>query len=93
MEPHGIGVVLPAAGQASGSFQGNGRRAQAGCAYGAFYQTALRDFLRYIDRKLERWAQRKYRKSLRHTRRNGGWLNKMRNVHPRLFEHWRVVEM
>jgi group II intron reverse transcriptase/maturase len=60
--------------------------------YGAFYQSALRDFFRYIDRKLERWAQRKYKSLRRHKRRSGEWLSKMRNVYPRLFEHWRVVE-
>lgn len=59
--------------------------------YGAFYPTALREFLRFLDRKLERWAQRKYKSLRRHKRRSGEWLSKMKNAYPRMFEHWRVV--
>jgi RNA-directed DNA polymerase len=59
--------------------------------YGAFYPTGLREFLRFLDRKLERWAQRKYKSLRRHKRRSGEWLSKMKNAYPRMFEHWRVV--
>jgi RNA-directed DNA polymerase len=59
--------------------------------YGAFYQTAMHDLLRYIDQKLERWARRKYKTLQRHKRRSAAWLRKMRNVHPQLFVHWSVV--
>jgi RNA-directed DNA polymerase len=59
--------------------------------YGAFYQTAMHELFRYIDRKLERWARRKYKTLLRHQRRSAEWLSKMKEVSPQLFTHWRVV--
>jgi group II intron reverse transcriptase/maturase len=59
--------------------------------YGAFYPTVMRDLFRYIDRKLERWAGRKYKALQRHKRRSVEWLRKMRNVYPKLFVHWSVV--
>jgi group II intron reverse transcriptase/maturase len=58
--------------------------------YGAFYPTALRDISRYLDRKLERWAQRKHKTLQRHKRRSGEWLAKMKNAYPEMFEHWRA---
>ena len=59
--------------------------------YGAFYQTAMHELFRYIDRKLERWARRKYKTLLRRRRRSAEWLGKMKEVSPQLFLHWRVV--
>ncbi|WP_246530483.1 MULTISPECIES: hypothetical protein [Paraburkholderia] len=43
---------------------------------------------RYLDRKLVRWAQRKYRTLRRHTRRSEEWLHKMKKAYPRQFVHW-----
>jgi Group II intron, maturase-specific domain len=43
--------------------------------YGAFYQIAMRKFFRYVDRKLEQWARRKY-KTLSSSARN--WSRKVR---------------
>lgn len=59
--------------------------------YGAFYQTAMHELFRYIDRKLERWAGRKYKTLSRHQRRSAEWLSKMKQVFPQLFVHWSVV--
>jgi hypothetical protein len=42
---------------------------------------------RYLDRKLVRWAQRKY-KTLRRHKRRWGWLHKMKKAYPRQFAHW-----
>lgn len=59
--------------------------------YGAFYQTALHVLHRYIDRKLERWARRKYKTLSRHKRRSVEWLGKMKQLFPQLFIHWRAA--
>jgi group II intron reverse transcriptase/maturase len=59
--------------------------------YGAFYQTAMHPLFRYIDRKLERWAGRKYKPLSRHQRRSAEWLSKMKGVFPQLFFHWSIV--
>jgi len=59
--------------------------------YGEFYQTAMHELLRYIDRKLEQWARRKYKTLSRHKRRSVEWLGRMKKDSPRLFFHWSVI--
>ena len=59
--------------------------------YGAFYQTAMYEISRHIDRTLERWARRKYKALAGRKRRSVQWLCKMKNVDPQLFLHWRVI--
>jgi len=56
--------------------------------YGHFYQSAMRRVYDHFDRRLLRWARRKYRKLARHPRRSQRWLKKMVNRQPRLFIHW-----
>jgi group II intron reverse transcriptase/maturase len=58
--------------------------------YGAFYQTAMRELARHVDRKLEQWARRKYKRLSRHKRRSVEWLNRMKEGNPELFAHWSV---
>jgi RNA-directed DNA polymerase len=58
--------------------------------YGAFYQTAMRELARHVDRKLEQWARRKYKTLSRHQRRSVEWLNRMKEGYPELFAHWSV---
>ena len=60
--------------------------------YGAFYQTAMRGLARYIDRKLEHWARRKYKTLSRHKRRSAEWLARLKEGFSGLFLHWRVFE-
>jgi group II intron reverse transcriptase/maturase len=60
--------------------------------YGSFYQTAMRELFRYIDRKLEQWARRKYKTLSRHKRRSVEWLARMKEDYPRMFPHWSVFE-
>src|ERR1019366_2476329 len=55
---------------------------------GAFYRSAMHGLCRYLDRKLVRWARRKYKTLRRHKRRGEEWLQKMKEAQPRLFEHW-----
>lgn len=59
--------------------------------YGAFYQQAMHEMFRHIDRTLERWARRKFKALSGRRRRSVEWLRKMRGVNPRLFHHWRVI--
>jgi RNA-directed DNA polymerase len=59
--------------------------------YGAFYRTAMFDLARYIDRTLERWAGRKFKRLLRRQRRSQQWLRRMKEAAPDLFYHWRMV--
>src|ERR1022692_4475969 len=42
--------------------------------YGAFYRSAMHGLCRYLDRKLVRWARRKYKPLRRHRRRGEEWL-------------------
>ena len=58
--------------------------------YGAFYQTAMHELFRYVDRKLEQWARRKYTRLSRHKRRSVEWLARMKEDCPGIFVHWRV---
>ena len=60
--------------------------------YGSFYQTAMREPFRYIDRKLEQWARRKYKMLSRHKRRSLEWLSRVKKDDPGLFVHWRAFE-
>jgi group II intron reverse transcriptase/maturase len=60
--------------------------------YGTFYQTAMREPFRYIDRKLEQWARRKYKTLSRHKRRSLEWLSGVKRDCPGLFAHWRAFE-
>jgi len=57
-----------------------------------FYQTAMREPFRYIDRKLEQWARRKYKTLSRHKRRSLDWLSRVKEDDPGLFAHWRAFE-
>jgi RNA-directed DNA polymerase len=59
--------------------------------YGAFYQTAMHKFFRYVDRTLEQWARRKYKTLSRRKRRSVEWLSKIKGVVPGLFAHWRIA--
>jgi len=52
----------------------------------------MREPFRYIDRKLEQWARRKYKMLSRHQRRSLEWLSRVKKDDPGLFVHWRVFE-
>ena len=59
--------------------------------YGAFYKSALYPALRHIDRKLARWATRKFKRLRRHRRRAEQWLRRVASRQPGLFAHWRLL--
>ncbi|MCY1225037.1 Group II intron, maturase-specific domain [compost metagenome] len=56
--------------------------------YGAFYRRAMRGLFRYIDRRLQRWARRKYKTLVRRKQRSVQWLRTMKEVEPWRFIHW-----
>jgi RNA-directed DNA polymerase len=56
--------------------------------YGHFYKSALYRLYDHIDRKLVRWAQRKYRNLAGAPIRAQAWLQNVASRQPRLFVHW-----
>jgi hypothetical protein len=56
--------------------------------YGHFYKSALHELYHHLDRKLVRWAQRKYRKLAGKPARAWDWLRTVARRQPRLFVHW-----
>jgi group II intron reverse transcriptase/maturase len=56
--------------------------------YSHFYKSALYLLYDHLDRKLVRWAQRKYRKLAGKPTRAWRWLEKVISRQPRLFVHW-----
>ncbi|MGB5830731.1 MAG: group II intron reverse transcriptase/maturase [Thiohalocapsa sp.] len=59
--------------------------------YGAFYKSALYPTLQHLDRKLARWATRKFKRLRRHRRRAEQWLRRIARRQPGLFAHWRLI--
>jgi group II intron reverse transcriptase/maturase len=59
--------------------------------YGAFYKSALYPTLQHLDRKLARWATRKFKRLRRHRRRAEQWLRQIAQRQPGLFPHWRLI--
>ena len=58
--------------------------------YGAYYKSALYPTLRYIDRKLVKWATRKYKRLRGHRRRAEHWLRRIARRDRGLFAHWQL---
>ncbi len=58
--------------------------------YGEYYRSGMYPLFRTLNRRLVRWAQRKY-KRLRHQRRATHWLRRIARREPGLFPHWRMV--
>jgi hypothetical protein len=59
--------------------------------YGRYYRSALYPTLRELDRRLVRWATRKYKRLRGHRRRAEHWLRRIANRQPELFAHWRLL--
>ncbi len=56
--------------------------------YGRYYPSALHRVFDCINRRLVRWAQKKYKRYRGHQRQATQWLRRMARQHPRLFAHW-----
>jgi hypothetical protein len=59
--------------------------------YGRYYKSALYPTLRYLDRRLTRWAMAKYKRLRRHRRRAEHWIRRVAHRDPGLFAHWRLL--
>ena len=59
--------------------------------YSAYYKSALYPTLRHIDRKLVRWATRKFKRLRGHRARAERWLRRIARRDGALFAHWRLL--
>jgi RNA-directed DNA polymerase len=59
--------------------------------YGRYYKSALYPTLKCLDRRLVRWATRKYKRLRHHRRRAAQWLRRIARKQPNLFAHWRLL--
>ena len=59
--------------------------------FGRYYKSAMYPTLRSLDRRLVRWATRKYKRLRGHRRRADQWLQRIARKHPGLFAHWRFL--
>jgi group II intron reverse transcriptase/maturase len=59
--------------------------------YGRYYPSALYPTLRYLDRRLSRWAMAKYKRLRRHRRRSEQRIRAIAHRDPMLFAHWRLL--
>jgi group II intron reverse transcriptase/maturase len=59
--------------------------------FGRYYPSALYPTLRYLDGRLARWAQAKYKRLRRHRRRSEQRIRAIAHRDPRLFAHWRLL--
>jgi len=60
--------------------------------YGRYYKSAMYPTLRSLDRRLVRWATRKYKRLRGHRRRADQWLQRIARKQPGLFAHWRLLQ-
>jgi RNA-directed DNA polymerase len=56
--------------------------------YGAYYKSALFPVLLHINRRLSKWAMKKYKKLRGHKRRASKWITRMVKRNPKIFAHW-----
>jgi hypothetical protein len=59
--------------------------------YGRYYQSALYPTLRYLERRLTRWAMAKYKRLRGHRWRAEHWIRRIAHRNPGLFAHWRLL--
>jgi RNA-directed DNA polymerase len=59
--------------------------------YGRYYPSALYPTLRYLDGRLARWAQAKYKRLRRHRRRSEHRIRALAQRDPALFAHWSLL--
>ncbi|HEY6371147.1 MAG TPA: group II intron reverse transcriptase/maturase [Candidatus Sulfotelmatobacter sp.] len=58
--------------------------------YGKYYRSMLHPVFRPLNRRLVRWACRKYKKLRHHQRRATQWLRRISIRSPRLWAHWQI---
>ncbi len=57
--------------------------------YGRYCPSALYPFFRYFNQSLVAWALRKYKRFRRRKTRAGQYLERIAEINPHLFAHWR----
>jgi RNA-directed DNA polymerase len=58
--------------------------------YGRYCPSALRSVLRHLNRRLVRWAQRKYKRFRASQGQAWHWLTRLARGQPALFAHWQA---
>ena len=58
--------------------------------YGKYYRSMLYPVFRPLNRRLVRWACRKYKKLRNHQRRATQWLRRISIRSPQLWAHWQI---
>ena len=58
--------------------------------YTLFAKGKVFEVMRYFDRRLERWAKRKFKSLKRRQGRANKWLTKIAKREPELFPHWKL---
>ena len=58
--------------------------------YGSFNKSALYKLADYLNLRLSRWAQCKFKKLKGRKRKSKHWLGKVAHCYPKLFHHWKV---
>ncbi|WP_375331612.1 group II intron reverse transcriptase/maturase [Candidatus Tisiphia endosymbiont of Temnostethus pusillus] len=58
--------------------------------YGQFYPSAMHNIWKHLNWYLERWVRRKYKKLAWHKRRAREYLNRLANLNPEAFIHWKL---
>ena len=58
--------------------------------YGKYYRSMLHPVFRPLNRRLVRWACRKYKKLRHHQRRATHWLQRISIRSPHLWAHWQI---
>lgn len=58
--------------------------------YGKFGRSSMKAIYWYINDKLTKWVQRKYKNLCRRKKRAGQWLRNLCKQHPDMFAHWQV---
>ncbi len=56
--------------------------------YGKYHKSALYPILNHLNRKLGKWAIKRYKRMKGSQRRATKWLNKIKKNEPNLFAHW-----
>jgi len=59
--------------------------------YGEYYKSMLHPTFRMLNRILEKWAMRKYKRLRGHSRRARYWLGRIANQKPGLFAQWQLL--
>jgi hypothetical protein len=59
--------------------------------YSRYHPSALRRTLECVDRRLARWARRKYKRLAARPRRAMNWLLRIREQSRALFAHWQLA--